>query len=478
MILRVLPESGSRYDTVIVGSGMAGLLAAHELLSRAPDTRLLIVDAGLPLDDRRRQTTSQMGGYGGAGLYLGGRLYLGPATIPVAPPGLAPHGFRVVLDGDPYAERARRVNALLTACGAAAPLRASPDQPILDAIDTAAQAGIEYVTSHPARFLGVEERRDVLAELMRRLERMGAAFVFNTQATPVARRSDGFDVMLAPADTPEAPNAGVRHVFAQALLLAPGRYGAEWLVDTMRRLDAPVVPLPSAFGVRIEVPAAAYAPLTDANPDPRLQRVLPEDALIKTYATCPGGLVVTAARYGSLVASGIPLPAAERRASTTVAILAQPGAAGAAGAWRGGAEVALRLNARSPGRLVVQRLADLYAHRSTDETGLAHNSVRPTCTDAMPGRLDDVYPDAYWDAFADFLARLAHLAPGLDTGDTLLYGPAEERFWHFPTDNTLQSAVPGLFVAGDGAGQTQGIIQAGVAGMLAGEGIAGLLARR
>lgn len=474
MILRTLPESGSRYDTVIVGGGIAGLLAAYEVLGRAPGTRLLIVDAGLPLDERRRQVASQMGGSGGAGLYLGGRLYLGPATIPVAPPGRAPQQFRVVLDGDPYVERARRVNALLTACGAAAPLRASPDQPLLDAIDAADGAGVEYVTSYPARLLGVEERRDALAELMRRLERMGAAFVFNTQATPVARRTDGFEVEVAQAG---ASGADAHRIRTRALLLAPGRYGAEWLVDTMRRLDAPVLPLPSAFGVRIEVPAAAYAPLTDTNPDPRLQRTLQEDALIKTYATCPGGLVVTTMRYGCLVASGVPLPAAERRASTTVAILAQPGARGVAGEWRGGAEVARRLNARCPRRLVVQRLEDVRAHCSTDEAALAHNSVQPTCTDAAPGRLDDVYPAAYWSAFEDFLARLARLAPGLDTGDTLLYGPAEERFWHFPTDETLQSAVPGLFVAGDGAGQTQGIIQAGVAGMLAGEGIAGFLAR-
>lgn len=475
MIVRALPEAGGRYDAVVVGSGMAGLLAAYEILERAPGTRLLIVDAGLPLDDRRRQATSQMGGYGGAGLYLGGRLYLGPATIPVAPPGQPPRGFHIVLEGEPYAERARHVNALLTACGATAPLRASPDKPIRDAIDAAADAGLDYVTSYPARFLGVDERRAVLTELMRRLERIGAAFVFSMRAMPMALRSDGFEVVLAPVEMPEG--AGATRIFARSLLLAPGRYGAEWLVDTMRRLDAPVVPLPSAFGVRIEAAAAAYAPLTDANPDPRLQRVVPEDALIKTYATCPGGLVVTANRYGYLVASGVPVPLAERRSSTTVAVLAQPGAIGAAGAWRGGAEAARLLNARYPERLVVQRLEDARAHRATEAATLAGNSVQPTCADAIPGRLDDVLPAAYWVAFEDFLARLATLAPGLDTGDLLLYGPAEERFWHFPTDDRLQSAVPGLFVAGDGAGQSQGITQAGVAGTLAGEGMVRFLAR-
>ena len=58
------------------------------------------------------------------------------------------------------------------------------------------------------------------------------------------------------------------------------------------------------------------------------------------------------------------------------------------------------------------------------------------------------------------------------TDDTLVYGPAEERFWGFPTDDMLQTTAPGLFVAGDGAGQSQGIIQASVAGLLAGAGMA------
>lgn len=463
------------YDAVIVGSGMAGLLAAHELLRHMPQARVLLADSGLPLDERERHTTSQMGGSGGAGLFLGGRLYVGPASIPVPPPGTSPAGFRTILAGADYERKVREVNALLDDYGARAPLRAAPDEPLRATIAAAEAAGLEYVTSYPARFLSLEERRSSLRELMRSLKERGVTFAFNARATPEESTQAGFRVRLKPGSEIEGHT---RTVFARALLLAPGRYGAEWLVETTRRLGSSVVPLPSAFGIRLEVPAAVYASLTDINPDPRIQRTLPEDALIKTYATCPGGVVVPVTRYGALVASGIPLPLAARTASTTFAVLVQPGAAGVREAWGGGEQVARRLNARAPGRLVVQRLADVYAERPTTEGMLADNSVRPTCADAAPGALHDVYPAAFWYAVKDFLARMERLAPGIQTGDALAYGPAEERFSYFPTDEQLQTGTPGLFVAGDGAGQSQGIVQAGVTGLLAGAGLASYLTAR
>ncbi|HLZ21826.1 MAG TPA: hypothetical protein VKQ30_06875 [Ktedonobacterales bacterium] len=457
------------YDAVIAGSGIAGLLAAHELLRRAPQTRILIADIGLPLEDRERQATSQMGGSGGAGLYLGGRLYLGSSSIPIPPPGTLPAGFRTILESSDYERRAHEVNALLDEYGARAPLRLAPDVAIHTAIADAEAAGLEYITSYPARFLTSEDRRGILRRLMRRLEERGVTFAFNARVTPDGHAGAGFQVRLEQAG---GTWEQARSVTARALLLAPGRYGAEWLVETTRRLGAAVEQLPSAFGIRLEVPLTTYAPLTDINPDPRIQLTLSGDAIIKTYATCLGGYVLPVTRYGALVASGVPLPAGQRTGSTTFAVLAQPGVVGAADSWRGGERAARLLNERYPGRLVVQRLADVREGEPTSADALARNTVRPTCADATHGALHDVYPDAFWPACEDFLARLAQLAPGIQTGDALAYGPAEERFWYFPTDDQLQTGAPGLFVAGDGAGQSQGIIQAGVTGILAGAGLA------
>jgi uncharacterized FAD-dependent dehydrogenase len=465
-----------RYDVLIVGCGTAGLLAAHEIIRLRPASRVLVADAGSGPSERGQLAGPQMTGYGGAGLYLGGRLYLGPATIPVMPPGSASAELRIVLEGPAYAERAAAVDALFVQLGSQSPIRPAPQGALAEAIAAARTAGLEYITSYPARLLTAVERRTVLEALLATLTSAGVSFTFGTRVEDVERTSDGFAATLhrVAASATEA----TRRARARALVLAPGRLGAEWLAGTVRGLGARVVALPTAAGVRLEVPASAYASLTDVNPDPRVQLTLPTDAVVKTYATCPGGTVAPVTRYENVVASGMPLAPSLRHASTTFAVLVQPGAHGAASIWEGLEAIAGRANARTPGALIVQRLGDVRSHTATSEQALAASVVQPTCPDALAGRLDDLYPQAYWDTLDQLLARIERLAPGTDSADVLVYAPAEERFWAFPTDDLLQTDIAGLFVAGDGPGHSQGVVQAGVSGTLAGAGVARYLGAR
>jgi uncharacterized FAD-dependent dehydrogenase len=467
--------SSQQYDALIVGSGTAGLLAAHELLRQRLRSRIVVVDAGDDLSERRRHTANQMVGYGGAGLYLGGRLYLGPATIPVQPPTSAPPALRPVLGRDAYAQRAAEVDALFSRLGATAEVRPAPEGALARSVALAQSAGLEYVTSYPARLLGAPERSEVLDRLLSLLKQSGVRFAFGTRVGSLDKVPGGFAASVYPS-SPQVEGAA-EQIHARALLLAPGRLAAEWLVRVVRGLGARVEPLPTAFGVRLEVQASAYAALTDVNPDPRLQLPLPADAVIKTYATCPGGEVTAVRRYGTLVASGIPLPPTARHPTTTFAALVQPGIQGAEHQWRGADEIAHAANERSPGALIVQRIDDARHARPTLAEALAANALQPTWRQAVAGALHDLYPVSYWHALDELMARINRIAPGTDVGDALLYGPAEERFWVFPTDELLQTDVAGLFVAGDGPGQTQGVIQAGVAGTLAGSGLARFLQR-
>ena len=475
---RDMADVAARHDVIVVGAGMAGLLAALRIGELRPAARVLVVDAGRPMAERERYGSGDWGGFGGAGLFLGGRVYIGPATIPVLPPTTLPPDAAPILAGAAYETRAREVNALLDALGAMAPLRERPDERIQAAIAQAEAAGIEYVTSYPARFLSIDERLGVLRGLRGWLAEAGVTFRFGARVAAIRRdngHETGYRVQVTASEG--SARAPAETLTAKALLLAPGRYGAEWLVAMARDLGVRLNALPPAFGVRLELPQAAYAPLTAINPDPRLQHALPSDALVQTYATIPGGRVTAVERYGRLVASAVPLAAGEKTPSTTLSVLVRPGVegAGTGGTWAGAETHAATLNARYLDRLVVQRMADVRARQVTTAEALVAGPVTPTYADAVPGRLDDVYPAAYWEAYDDLLGRIARLAPGVLTEDALAYGPAEEHFWHFPTDAQLQTNQPGVFVAGDAAGLSQGIVQAAVTGLLAGEGIAAYL---
>ena len=120
------PVQQDMFDTVIVGAGPGGLFAAYALLRAAPRTRILIVDAGRSLATRQQLPPTDLGGAGGAGIYLGGRLYLGPATIPVLPPVTAPAGLRPILQGDAYLARAHELDAILSSYGVTADVREEP----------------------------------------------------------------------------------------------------------------------------------------------------------------------------------------------------------------------------------------------------------------------------------------------------------------------------------------------------------------
>src|SRR5258708_38207365 len=223
-----------------------------------------------------------------------------------------------------------QVDSLLTRVGAHVAPQAAPSSALAAAVAAAGSAGLDYVTSYPARLLPPAEREAVLRGLLTALETAGVPLAFGTRVGTVVRDGDGFRLALFPSG-----NAGAepRTLWSRTLVLAPGRYGLEWLVGVASALGARMIALPSAFGVRLEVSAAAHAPLTDINPDPRLQ-LQRGDALVKTYATCPGGRVAGLTRYRRPVASARPPPVPPRAPATTFPVLAQPDAEPAPGTWR------------------------------------------------------------------------------------------------------------------------------------------------
>jgi uncharacterized FAD-dependent dehydrogenase len=72
----------------------------------------------------------------------------------------------------------------------------------------------------------------------------------------------------------------------------------------------------------------------------------------------------------------------------------------------------------------------------------------------------------------DSLERLEAVMPGVDSDSTLLYGP-EIKFYamRIKTDKTLCTSVANMWVGGDGAGVSRGIVGAAASGIIAARGI-------
>src|SRR5699024_5451036 len=105
--------------------------------------------------------------------------------------------------------------------------------------------------------------------------------------------------------------------------------------------------------------------------------------------------------------------------------------------------------------------------RRTTEDRLYRNNIIPTLKDAVAGDLSLVLPYRILKSIEEMIQALDIVSPGLASQETLLYG-AEVKFYsnRVLVDDHFQTNIEGLYVGGDGAGITRGLMQASVNGII------------
>jgi len=104
--------------------------------------------------------------------------------------------------------------------------------------------------------------------------------------------------------------------------------------------------------------------------------------------------------------------------------------------------------------------------RRSTEKRIAEGFLEPTLKEAIPGDLGLVLPYNTMISLIEMTKALDKVAPGFASDHTLFYG-VEAKFYSARPELTenLQTAITGLYCAGDGAGITRGLAQAGAAGV-------------
>ncbi len=449
-----------RYDVIIVGAGPAGIFSALEIMKHAPQLKVLIIEKGKDIGGRQCPMSNGtpacmscpecdlVSGWGGAGAFSDGKLTLSSEIGGFLSRYIDPPALHSLID---------YVDSTYVKYGAPGELHGCNEKETARVKDLAARNDLLFIPSK-IRHIGTDRCKDVLRGMREGLNgKVSALFETEVQRILVEKKK----------------TAGVRlrngqDIYADHVILAPGRASSKWLETEAKRLKLTLLKNPVDIGVRVEVPASVLEPLTRITYEPKLIFYSKKfDDKVRTFCVNPYGEVVKEHLKGIWTVNGHSY-AGKRTGNTNFAILASTFFTEPFDEPISYGMYIARLANFLGGGVIVQRLGDLmHGRRSTPER-ISRGLVEPTLKDATPGDLSFVLPYRYLCNLLEMLEALDRIAPGVNSRHTLLYG-VEVKFYsmQIKLTNDLETDIANLFAVGDGAGVSRGLIQASASGVIA-----------
>jgi hypothetical protein len=449
----------SSYDVIIIGSGPAGIFAALEFVKN-PRIKILMIEKGSDIDLRscpmaessipcvQCSLCSILCGWGGAGAYSDGKLTL-----------TSEFGgwLKDYLSADDLALFIDYVDSVYRSFGAGGEVHGEDYEALARLKKKAAGYNLDLIPAR-IRHIGTDLCKDVLRNIRQHLA--GKIEVL-------------FDMPVEQVNCKEGKLCGVitedgRSFDARTVIAAVGREGSAWLSSEAKRLGLSLRKNPVDIGVRIELPAHIMKDITDIAYEGKfLYSSRRFRDRVRTFCMNPYGVVVRENAEGIASVNGHSYKN-RRTANTNFALLVSTDFTKPFDdPISYGRYIAGLANLLGEG-VIVQRLGDLKMGRRSTPERIAEGSVRPTLEDATPGDLSFVLPYRHLHNIMEMLEALDNLSPGINSGDTLLYG-VEVKFYSMKLKLTpvLETEIKNLFAAGDGAGVTRGLIQASISGVVA-----------
>jgi uncharacterized protein len=450
-----------KYDVIIIGSGPAGIFAALEL-SKASDLRLLLIEKGEDLRERvcpSRITgkpcisctpCNMVCGLGGAGAFSDGKLTLTPEVG---------GWLKDYLGKERTEDLLKYIDQVYIRFGAPDNLYGVGEE-VAKLQDKAILSDLKLINV-PLRHMGTENCFSVLKSMREHL---------NSHLEVKLRTSASRIIAENGAVKGIETDNGEKYE-CDYLIIAPGREGADWLSKEALRLNLTMRNNPVDVGVRVEVPRVVMDHLTSVLYEAKLEYFSKTfDDRIRTFCMCPGGEVTMENTGGadSVVTVNGHSYADGCTENTNFAILVstdftkpfhEPIAYG---------KYIARLANILSGGVLVQRLGDLTSGRRSTPTRIEQGLVHATLKSATPGDLSFVLPYRHLKGIIEMLQAMDHLAPGVYSRHTLLYG-VEVKFYSLrpQLSPVLETEIGNMFGIGDGAGVSRGLSLASASGVVA-----------
>jgi hypothetical protein len=255
---------------------------------------------------------------------------------------------------------------------------------------------------------------------------------------------------------------------APYVILAPGRAGADWMGQLALRNRLSLRQRGIEVGVRVEVHNDIMQDLCDIIYDPTffIQTVKYDDQT-RTFCTNQGGFVAME-NYSQFVCVNGHAFRDRKSENTNFAflskvVLTEPVTDNQAY----GEAIGQLATLIGGGKPILQRFGDLKRGRRSTWHRVRKGYITPTLTNVVCGDIAMALPERILANLIEGLAKLNRVVPGVSNDETLLYAP-EIKFFatQVETDSNLETAVSGMYVAGDGPGVAGNIVSASATGLI------------
>lgn len=440
------------YDYIVLGAGPAGLFSALEL-SRDNNKNILILEKGNPLEKRKRTETMQ--GVGGAGTFSDGKLHFTPV--------LSHTKILDLVSLETYQKYIDYVDNLFTYFGADGKYTPQNIKAAKRLIKHCQKRGV-HLYLRKCKHIGSDVLPQVIKNITCQLEKQGVKIKTNTEINQVLVK-----------DKQVIGLKNENKVYkAKKYLLAPGRIGASWLQRQAKKIGLNYSYQKVEIGVRVEFPAKImedHSRIMHENIY-RLQTPTYDD-MVRTFCPCPNGKVAKE-DYGDYVSVNGYSNANDNNSLnsnfnlTTEIQLTKP-VENTLDYAISIAKTATIIGGHKP---LIQRLADLKAGRRSTWKRINKSYVIPSLKDVTPGDISMALPHRLVTNLKEGIEKLERVLPGIKAGATLLYAPEIKlRGNRIQVNSNMQTEIPNLYVAGDGAGVSGNIVGAAITGIIAAQGM-------
>ncbi len=459
-----------KYDVIVVGAGPAGTAACYELTLKNPGLKVLLIDKGhdiysrhCPILDKRVKLCPTAGkdgpagcfpgcsitcGFGGAGAYSDGKFNITEEF----------GGWMTdYLDSNTVAELIDYVDQINIKHGATMEITDPTTLKVKEIERKGYAAGLKLLRAK-VRHLGTEQNLKIQKSIYEYLKPL-IDFRFRTHVQDVVVENNKVTGVIL--DKGEIINADY-------VLLAPGRDGSTWLEKVLRGKKLEMINNQVDIGVRVETNNVIMDEINENLYEGKFIFSTSVGTTVRTFCSNPSGHVVIENQSGIMLVNGHAFKDPKLGSkNTNFALLVshtfhepfnQPN--------QYAHEIARLANKLTCGGVIVQKYGDILKGRRTTAKRLAEGFVKPTLVEAIPGDLGLVLPYNTMKSIIEMIEALDHVTPGIASEHTLLYGVEAKFYSARPVvKSSFETKINNLYVAGDGAGITRGLAQAGANGV-------------